>query len=50
MNNKLDETTEEIAAFQPFKDMVVIEIGHSVAAPFAGQILSEMGARVIKIE
>lgn len=50
MNNKLDETTEEIAAFQPFKGIVVIEIGHSVAAPFAGQILSEMGARVIKIE
>ena len=35
---------------QPFKDLVVIELGHSVAAPFAGQIFSELGARVVKIE
>ena len=34
----------------PFAGLTVIELGHSVAAPFAGQILSELGARVIKIE
>ena len=34
----------------PFAGLVVVELGHSVAAPFAGQILSELGASVIKIE
>lgn len=34
----------------PFAGLVVIELGNSVAAPFAGQILGELGARVIKIE
>lgn len=28
----------------------VVELGHSVAAPFAGQILGDLGARVIKVE
>jgi crotonobetainyl-CoA:carnitine CoA-transferase CaiB-like acyl-CoA transferase len=30
--------------------LVVVELGHSVAAPFAAHILSELGARVVKIE
>ena len=34
----------------PLAGLVVIELGHSVAAPFAGQIFSELGAEVIKIE
>ncbi|MEK9776695.1 MAG: CoA transferase [Quisquiliibacterium sp.] len=34
----------------PFAGLVVIELGHSVAAPFAGQILGELGAEVIKVE
>ncbi len=34
----------------PFKDLVVIELGHSVAAPFAGQIFADLGATVIKVE
>ncbi len=34
----------------PFAGLVVVELGHSVAAPFAGQILSELGATVIKVE
>ena len=34
----------------PFAGLVVVELGHSVAAPFAGQILGELGAQVIKIE
>ncbi len=34
----------------PLAGLVVIELGHSVAAPFAGQIFRELGAEVIKIE
>jgi crotonobetainyl-CoA:carnitine CoA-transferase CaiB-like acyl-CoA transferase len=29
---------------------VVVELGHSVAAPFAGRILGDLGATVIKVE
>ena len=47
----MTETTQSTtAAPGPFTGLTVIELGHSVAAPFAGQILSELGARVIKIE
>ena len=35
---------------RPLEGLVVIELGHSVAAPYAGMILSDLGARVIKIE
>lgn len=35
---------------QPLRGITVIEMGHSVAAPFAGQILSDLGAEVIKVE
>ncbi len=38
------------SALRPFEGLVVVELGHSVAAPFAGHILSELGARVVKIE
>jgi len=34
----------------PLEDITVIEIGHSVAAPYAGEILGDLGADVIKIE
>lgn len=34
----------------PFADLCVVEIGHSLAAPYAGLILAQLGARVIKIE
>ena len=37
-------------ALLPLTGVMVLELGHSVAAPFAGQILSDMGAQVIKIE
>lgn len=34
----------------PLEDFVVVELGHSVAAPIAGLILAELGATVVKIE
>ncbi|HTZ35380.1 MAG TPA: CoA transferase [Stellaceae bacterium] len=34
----------------PLSGLVVIEIGHSIAAPYAGMILGELGAQVIKVE
>jgi crotonobetainyl-CoA:carnitine CoA-transferase CaiB-like acyl-CoA transferase len=37
-------------AASPLQGVTVVELGHSVAAPFAGQILADLGARVIKIE
>ena len=40
----------ETPVIRPFKGLVVVELGHSVAAPFAAHILSELGARVVKIE
>ena len=30
--------------------IVVIELGHSVAAPYAGQVLGDLGAEVVKVE
>ena len=35
---------------RPYHGLVVLELGHSVAAPFVGQILSELGARIVKVE
>jgi crotonobetainyl-CoA:carnitine CoA-transferase CaiB-like acyl-CoA transferase len=35
---------------RPLSGIVVIEIGHSIAAPYAGMILGELGAEVIKVE
>jgi crotonobetainyl-CoA:carnitine CoA-transferase CaiB-like acyl-CoA transferase len=34
----------------PLHGVTVVELGHSVAAPFAGEILGDLGAEVIKIE
>lgn len=34
----------------PLKGLVVVELGHSVAAPYAGLVLADLGARVIKVE
>ncbi|MBP7816766.1 MAG: CoA transferase [Phenylobacterium sp.] len=34
----------------PLNDLLVIEMGTLIAGPFAGQILGDFGARVIKIE
>ncbi len=42
--------TADTASALPLAGFVVIELGHSVAAPFAGQILADLGAEVIKVE
>ena len=34
----------------PLSGLVAIEIGHSIAAPYAGMILGELGAEVTKVE
>jgi len=34
----------------PLSGLVVVEIGHSIAVPYAGMILGELGADVIKVE
>jgi crotonobetainyl-CoA:carnitine CoA-transferase CaiB-like acyl-CoA transferase len=39
-----------MASVTPLSGIVVIEIGHSIAAPYAGMILGELGAEVIKVE
>jgi crotonobetainyl-CoA:carnitine CoA-transferase CaiB-like acyl-CoA transferase len=35
---------------RPLSGITVLEIGHSIAAPFAGMILGELGAEVVKVE
>lgn len=37
-------------AHLPLSGVTVIELGHSVAAPYAGEILADLGADVIKVE
>src|SRR5439155_1918524 len=39
-----------MASVTPLSGIVVIEIGHSIAAPYAGMILGELGAEVVKVE
>src|ERR1043165_6959338 len=39
-----------MSSVRPLSRIVVIEIGHSIAAPYAGMILGELGAEVIKLE
>ena len=34
----------------PLKGITVVELGHSVAAPYTGLVFAELGADVIKIE
>ncbi|MET4577155.1 CaiB/BaiF CoA transferase family protein [Ottowia thiooxydans] len=46
----MSSTLSKPSTALPLQGIVVIEFGHSVAAPFAGQVLSELGAEVIKIE
>ena len=39
-----------MTASRPLAGITVVELGHSVAAPYAGLILADLGARVIKVE
>jgi len=39
-----------MSAATPLSDIIVIELGHSVAAPYAAEILADLGATVIKVE
>ena len=39
-----------MSSTKPLAGMKVLEIGHSVAAPYAGMILGELGADVVKLE
>ena len=39
-----------MSSSKPLENIVVVEIGHSIAAPFAGLIFSELGAEVLKVE
>ena len=39
-----------MASNQPLRGYRVVEVGHSVAAPYAGMILADLGAEVIKVE
>lgn len=45
-----DENAQRSEGGLPLAGIKVIEIGHSVAAPYAGLVLAELGAEVIKIE
>jgi crotonobetainyl-CoA:carnitine CoA-transferase CaiB-like acyl-CoA transferase len=40
----------EMNKSKPLSGYCVVEIGNSIAAPFAGMILAELGAKVIKVE
>ncbi|MBX6368789.1 MAG: CoA transferase [Rhodospirillales bacterium] len=37
-------------AHLPLSGVMAVELGHSVAAPFAGQALADLGATVVKVE
>lgn len=50
MNSSSKDTTDRHSGVHPFAGLTVVEISNSVAAPFAGQIFSELGARLVKIE
>lgn len=39
-----------MTGIKPLAGVTVVELGHSVAAPYAGLILADLGARVIKVE
>ncbi len=45
-----EEPNPQSDASQPLAGLVVVEIGHSVAAPFAGYVLGDLGATVLKVE
>lgn len=50
MNATTNQPTAGPDVAAPLAGITVIEIGHSVAAPFGGQVLGDLGATVIKVE
>lgn len=50
MDHSKSQQPNHTLSASPFAGLTVIEISNSVAAPFAGQIFSELGARLIKVE
>lgn len=50
MTEHLNNGPKRDSAVLPFANLTVVEISNSVAAPFAGQIFSELGARLVKVE
>ena len=50
MAKTTDIAPDDIAPGKPLHGLTIVELGHSVAAPYAGLILVELGARVIKVE
>jgi crotonobetainyl-CoA:carnitine CoA-transferase CaiB-like acyl-CoA transferase len=46
----MSKAGKPMTAATPLSDITVIELGHSVAAPYAGEILADLGATVIKVE
>lgn len=45
-----DRSSAPAAVDKPLAGITVVELGHSVAAPYAGLILADLGARVVKVE
>ncbi len=39
-----------MSSCHPLSGLFVVEVGHSIAAPYAGMILAELGAEVVKVE
>ena len=50
MAKTTDIAPDDIALERPLHGLTIVELGHSAAAPYAGLILVELGARVIKVE
>ncbi|MGE3244953.1 MAG: CaiB/BaiF CoA transferase family protein [Beijerinckiaceae bacterium] len=46
----MSDTKTDLPPAAPLQGITVVELGHSVAAPFAGQTLADLGATVIKVE
>lgn len=52
---EIKKMLDEFATTEPYLELplaglTIVELGHSVAAPFGGQILASMGATVLKVE
>ena len=50
LQTSITEVMSEVTSSTPLKGTVVVEIGHSVAAPYAGLVFAQLGAEVIKVE